>query len=235
MPSYYQVFFFDIFAIIIKLEFLMQNLSKVTKLVLDFGGVIYTISHDQQKSVFAKLGIKNFDELYSHAIQSSLFADFECGKISNDIFRTKVKKIIGKEISDEELDHAWNSILVGFPDDTIHLLEHLKHHFTLYLLSNTNAIHYDVYTREFLNRYGYDFKLLFEKIAWSFLVKKRKPSEDIFKYVISEFDLNQENALFIDDTRTNIVHAEKAGIPSYWLQHGKRLCDLFDENYKLKL
>lgn len=213
----------------------MNSSPSVSKLILDFGGVIYTISHQKQQETFVKLGLDNFDELYSHAIQLPLFAQFECGKISGDEFRENIKTLLGNKFSDAQIDLAWNSILVGFPEDTVRFLELLSKHYTLYLLSNTNVIHYDVYINQFNKTFGYDFNTLFEKTYWSFKVGKRKPNKDIYDQLISECCITPKNTLFIDDTQLNTTTAEKAGIPSYWLKPGEHLQDIFNADLSLKL
>lgn len=209
--------------------------TEINALILDFGGVIYNISHQQQFETFAKLGIKNFQQLYSHALQNPLFADFECGKINNDTFRNEACKLIGKNLTHKEIDVAWNSILVGFPAENVKFLEQLKKHYRLYLLSNTNTIHYEIYIKEFRDKFGYDFNELFEKTFWSFKIGMRKPNEDIYKWVKSEIDLKHSTPLFIDDTKINIDAAINNEIPSYWLEPGKKLRDLFDKDFRLKL
>lgn len=213
----------------------MQQQSKnIRALVLDFGGVIYEISHQIQKETFARLGIGNFDELYSQARQSPLFADFERGRVTNDEFREAVRSFIGDRVGREEIEEAWNSILVGFPEENVRFLEALKNHYDLYLLSNTNAIHYDVYTEEFIRKFGYDFNSLFRKTFWSFRVGMRKPDAEIYRHVISESGGDKASMLFIDDTEANVAASVKSGLPALWLRPGQTLRDLFDENLALK-
>ncbi|MEI2419994.1 hypothetical protein V6O07_06950, partial [Arthrospira platensis SPKY2] len=60
------------------------------------------------------------------------------------------------------------------------MLEDLRKHYNLYLLSNTNAIHYELFINDFTKKYGYDFNSLFVKPYWSFEVGLRKPEEAIY-------------------------------------------------------
>lgn len=212
-----------------------HNFSGVNALILDFGGVIYTISHEQQAATFLKMGIGNFARLYSHALQDPLFKDLECGKIEEGFFKNELRQRFGIKLSDREIDLAWNSILVGFPEENVRFLEMLGKKYRLYLLSNTNAIHYKVFINDFFDRFGYDFNSLFEKTFWSFQIGKRKPNPDIYHYVMKETSLNPENTRFVDDTKINAEAAEKNGMPAIWLAPGKKLKDIFDENLKLRL
>jgi len=213
----------------------MHNNSKIKNLILDFGGVIYQISHTKQMEYFKGLGVKNFEYLYSQAIQNPLFEELEIGSVSNDDFMAELKKMLPGNISADEIGHAWNSILVGFIDDAVSLLKKLKKKYNLFLLSNTNAIHYNIYMPEFNQKYGYDFEELFAKAYWSFKIGLRKPGHEIFNYVLEDVGLIAGNCLFIDDSIQNTVAADECDIKSIWLKPGLGLTDLFDDNLGLIL
>ena len=211
----------------------MKDNPKIKNLILDFGGVIYQISHQKQKETFMEFGFEQFDDLYSQAIQNPLFGKLETGSISNDEFREALVKILPGNISADRIDHAWNSILIGFFADAVSLLKKLNKKYNLFLLSNTNAIHYNIYMSEYSQKYGYDFEELFTKAYWSFKVGLRKPGHEIFNYVLEDACLFAGNCLFIDDSIQNTVAADKCGIKSIWLKPGLELADLFDEGLNL--
>jgi len=213
----------------------MIKTRKIQNLVFDFGGVIYQIDFDRQKKAFLDLGIEKFESLYSQAQQNSLFCDLETGKIADQIFREKLERLIGKKIPVFLLDEAWNSILVGYYYNSVRLLQMLKPKYRLYLLSNTNAIHYKFYTEQFIKQFGFDLNKLFDCAYWSFKMGMRKPDQEIFYKIIIENEFTQENTLFIDDTIENVESAEKAGLTSYWLKAETDLPDLFDGNLMINL
>jgi putative hydrolase of the HAD superfamily len=213
----------------------MLKTEKIQNLVFDFGGVIYQIDFDRQKRAFLDLGIGSFEKLYSQDEQNLLFCDLETGKITNDIFRERLVGLTMKKISYAMVDRVWNSILIGYYDNRVHLLQKLKTKYHLYLLSNTNAIHYKFYTDQFLKHFGYNLNSLFHRTYWSFEIGMRKPEPEIFEKIITENELTHENALFIDDSIQNVESAENAGLPSYWLQSETDLLDVFDANLNVKL
>jgi glucose-1-phosphatase len=210
------------------------NPDKISNIILDFGGVIYQIDHDKQIDAFKALGVSDFEALYSQAIQSPLFEQFECGMISPDKLLEEVTGLLGQNmVSKQQVYDAWNSILVGFSDKTVKLLEDLRTRYNLYLLSNTNSIHYDLFINDFAKRYAYDFNSLFVKPYWSFKVRLRKPEEAIYKFVLTDSNLNPAETLFIDDSPQNIKGSIKAGLPALLLGQGINLNNLFDEKLKL--
>jgi len=208
--------------------------ENIHNLVFDFGGVIYQIDFNRQKKAFSDIGIQGFEKLYSQANQNSLFCDLETGKLSEHDFREKLAGLIGKSLSTEKIDELWNSILIDYFHGNVSLLQKLKSRYRLFILSNTNSIHYQFYARQFMNKYGYDLNELFEKSYWSFKIGMRKPNNDIFEKIITENGLTRQNALFIDDTIQNIESAEQCGLTSYHLKKADDLMDLFDENLNLK-
>lgn len=104
--------------------------------------------------------------------------------------------------------------LAGYASRKSWIIEKASRHYRLFLLSNTNQIHFEKYTRDFKLRYGYDFEDLFEKAYWSFRIHQSKPNPEIFKYVLEDSCLNAAETLFIDDTLENVLSARNAGINS---------------------
>lgn len=213
----------------------MKKTTEAKNLVFDFGGVIYQIDHQKQIEAFQALGLTDFELYYSHAMQKPLFADFEKGLISEDDFRKEIKGFLKMNLSDNQVDDLWNSILVDYMPESVDLLVRLKERYRLFLLSNTNSIHYRVYINQFNKKYGYDFNTLFQKTYWSFLTGLRKPEAEIFHFVMKNNSMKREETLFIDDSLQNVDASKKAGMPSLWLKPGRRLIDFFDENSGLIL
>jgi putative hydrolase of the HAD superfamily len=211
----------------------MSEKINIQNLILDFGGIIYQISHQIQKEAFTDLGIENFDELYSHAIQNPLFAQFETGSVSIEEFRNTLAGMLPGKFSDNDIDAAWNSILVAYIPNMVSLLALLSKKYRLFLLSNTNAIHYEVYIPEFKNQYGYQFNELFEKAYWSFKIGLRKPNHEVYKFVLDDSNLRPEECLFIDDTQKNVEAAMECGINAVCLGPAQQLSDLFDQELNL--
>ncbi len=203
----------------------------IKNIIFDFGGVIYDIDHTKTKDAFVKLGLKDFDTLYGHAIQSKLFEDFEIGKISPDNFREEIRSYISSNISDNQIDEAWNALLLGFNLKRLDLLEKVNEQYRIFLLSNTNQIHFLKYMDELnhMNRLE-SFKKLFEKLFFSHQIGMRKPDHKIFYYALSESHIKPEETVFIDDYDLNIIAANKCGLKGIHLKPNQNISDLFDQN-----
>lgn len=190
----------------------------IKNIIFDLGGVVLNIDFQLSAQAFQKLGIKNFDTLYSRAVQNSLFEDLEMGLISGKKFREELRLLSNMNLSDQEIDKAWNAIILDFPKERMDLIKLISENYSCYLLSNTNKIHYDVYQQDLRNRLGIDgLESLFIKTWFSHDLQMRKPNLDIFKFALSDANLNPNETLFIDDSIQNIEAAEKVGIRTLFL------------------
>jgi len=206
------------------------NLEKYDTLIFDFGGVIINIDYNLSVKAFEKLGFNGFDNWYSQAEQHKLFDDLETGKIGADGFYNEVRRISKLDITNNQIEEAWNALLLNLPEQIISILEKLSQSHQLFLLSNTNEIHANSFSNQIENMYGWNnFKNLFEKVYLSHEINLRKPNLDIFEFVINTHQLNTNRTLFIDDSKQHIDGAIKAGIDAYFLdvKKGESILGLF--------
>jgi putative hydrolase of the HAD superfamily len=204
------------------------NSRNYQALIFDLGGVLLNIDYQASKRAFEALGVDDFDAHFSQLSQSHLFDDFERGKLSPANFRKAIKKEIRINCSDKEIDHAWNAMLLDFPLHRIELLETLSNQLPLYLFSNTNAIHIDLFKERMsslglLNRFEKAFKTRY----YSFEIGRRKPDAESFRFILAENNLSPESTLFIDDSPQHIEGAKKVGIESILLSPKTDISQLF--------
>jgi glucose-1-phosphatase len=210
-------------------SFVIRN--SIKNIIFDFGGVICNIDVNLTRKAFVNLGLKNFDTGDSITSTSGLFEGLETGAITPARFREQMRQFFECGITDEQIDGAWNSLLLDIPEPRIRLLEELSKRYRIFLLSNSNKIHYDCYVKTFREQFGYaDFDALFEKAWFSFRIGLKKPSQEIFRHVLQEASLDPAETLFIDDTLVHVEGAGAAGIHAYHLRidAGEGIMDLFD-------
>src|SRR5580704_11288546 len=116
--------------------------KKINTIIFDLGGVLFDIDYKFTQEAFSQLGVTtNFDAVYSQQKQAGIFDEFEKGNISPAQFREGLRKWLPENITDQQIDNAWNALLIGFPAGKVKLLNKLKKKYNLFLLSNTNEIH----------------------------------------------------------------------------------------------
>lgn len=189
-------------------------MEKIRNIIFDYGNVIFEINFKKAQEALLQLGINNVEEFFAHTNHHHLFNDFETAAISPAEFRAGIREASqNKEITDEQIDAAWNSLLIGVPPNIHEVLLKVKEKYRTFLLSNNNEIHYnwivDYLKREFDMP---DNSSLFERAYYSQQMFLRKPNVEIFEQVLKENNLIPEETLFIDDSPQHLVGAKKAGM-----------------------
>jgi putative hydrolase of the HAD superfamily len=197
---------------------------KPKAIIFDLGGVIVNLNYDATAKAFKDLGIENFDEVYSKRKQERLFDDFEKGITSPLDFRNIIRKNIPQQVTDVQIDKAWNAMLLDVPPERIKWLQQLSKKYRIYLLSNTNEIHIKAITHSLIDTYGENiFERTFEKIYYSSRMNKRKPDAEIFEYVLRENKLIADETLFVDDSEQHIKGAEKIGLNVFQMKTNEEI------------
>lgn len=197
-------------------------------IIFDLGGVILNLSVDSTLRQFAALSslpVEKVIEIY-HAQPE--FLAYEKGEITNDQFRTALRKLFGLTADDIALDTCWNAMLGDIPPERIELLRELKSKYRTYLLSNTNALHLDCFSGIVRKTHNIDsLDPLFHKTYYSHLMKMRKPDPEIFEYVLKENNLNAGETIFLDDNTANLRGAASVGIQTFHVTHPDTIFSLF--------
>ncbi|MGE0088513.1 MAG: HAD family hydrolase [Bacteroidales bacterium] len=194
-----------------------MNKDYIKNIIFDLGGVIINLDTQKTASEMKNLGFDDFEKSYSLLNQIDLFDLLEKGLITPEQFRMEIRKHISKSVSDAQIDEAWSAMLLDFPKDRIKLIQYVKRKYRIFLLSNTNKIHFDKYNSDFNAVYGFSFNTLFEKAYYSFEIGHRKPDLDIYMHVLKHSNLIPEETLFIDDSEANIKTAKLLGIQTLWI------------------
>ncbi len=189
----------------------MKNLKNI---IFDYGNVIFEINFKRSQSALLQLGITNIEAFFAYKNHNQLFDNFETNTISPSEFRAGIRKAAhNQDLSDQQIDDAWNSLLIGVSANNHDVLLKMKAKYRTFLLSNNNAIHYDWIVKHIKENYSINnYDNYFEKAYFSHLMELRKPNLDIFEQVIKENDLNPSETLFIDDSPQHIEGARKAGL-----------------------
>ncbi|MBI1836987.1 MAG: HAD-IA family hydrolase [Flavobacteriia bacterium] len=200
--------------------------EEIEAIIFDLGGVIINLDYSLTTKAFQDLGLKNFEEIYAQANQSTLFDDFETGKISAQHFVNLLLPYLPIGISANKVVHAWNAMILDFPVERLELLLELKQKRKLILLSNTNEIHLQAVNRSLSKVTDKPLSYFFDEIYLSHEIGMRKPTTAIFEYVCEEQNLNVNRTLFIDDTIRHVEGARLTGLKGYHLKCNETILEL---------
>ena len=202
--------------------------AKIKNIIFDLGGVILDIDENIVYKELEKLGINIMELAHSKELMDIL-SKFDIGVYTAPTFRKKCKEMLGQEkMTDQKFDSLWNAMLLDIPRERIEAIEQVKKHYKIFLMSNTNEIHYDLYVRDLQLRFGYhEFDELFNKSYFSFAEHLEKPDLRFFELILDHEHLLPEETLFIDDTAENIKAAQSLGIRTYHIRRDELVRNLF--------
>jgi len=199
----------------------------IKNIIFDLGGVILEIDYQLTEKAFIELGCENFGLAYSQAMQSSLFDDFEEGKIDEAAFFYKLKHLTGIHVTYKALKDSWNAMLLSLPEQNYHLLKSLQGKYRLFLLSNTNQTHISAFTKLVEKVCPIEeFEGFFEKVYYSNHMGLKKPNVSPLLKILLENKLSASETLFIDDSAQHVKGAAKTGVHSVLLPKGKSVEEL---------
>lgn len=209
-------------------------MTKFRNLIFDIGNVLVDIDYTVPIAEFQKLVPPNtdfrFETVVSYTNQHNIFDLFEKGKVTVPQFRDGLKQLLKPDVTDAEIDLAWNSILINYPLAKFELLKQLKTRYYTLALSNINELHVqaiDIAAAQLLNedRFGN----FFHKAYYSNEMGWRKPEKEIYEMLIQQENLNRAETFFVDDKLENIEMAREVGLQAYQLTERDKLDELLRE------
>ncbi len=206
----------------------MNNYNNISTIIFDLGGVLCDLDIDRCILNFKQLGLENFEHYLNNFGQSGFFMQLEKGLITAAEFRDEVRTLTSKPLTDEQINEAWNSFLVGIPTEKLDLIIELRKKFRIVLLSNTNIIHFPDTVARFFTYNGMSTSDYFDKCYLSYEMKMAKPDEEIFNALLEAEQVSANECLFLDDGQKNIEQAAKLGIQTYLVKAGEDLSWLVD-------
>ena len=188
-------------------------MNNIKILLFDFGSVLYKIDLIKTFNAFQNLSedenfkkSQDFIDFYS----LPLFLDYECGLISTNQFLNELENQFKMYVDKKSLINAWNELLLGLHDNSIKVLKKLNEKYPLYLLSNTNELHFSYFSMQCKELFE-----LFEKLYLSFELKTRKPDIEIFEQILKDLKFLPDEILFIDDLQINLDTASNLGFNTF--------------------
>lgn len=187
----------------------------IKNLIIDFGGVLIDLDRQRCLDNFSKLGMSDVESSLDIYHQQDFFQKYEKGLITTAEFRDVIRSKTEKPATDAQIDDAWNSFLMNIPAYKLDLLLNLRKDYVVYLLSNTNELHWEWSCKHVFPYKTFRVKDYFEHIFLSYKMKMAKPDAGIFQKVLDETGIVPQETLFIDDSDANCRTAEALGISTY--------------------
>ena len=195
---------------------------KIKNIIFDLGGVLIDLDFNKTYQKLADYSGIDLADLLKMGTQDGVFLDYEKGLISSEDFIEEVKMLIGKGLTNNQIIDAWNAMLLDIPVERLRFVEKLKRKYNLVVLSNTNALHVESFSRTMDEVFGVgNYHSLFNKIYYSHEVHMRKPELTIFQHVLKDSNMRPEETLYFEDNLDNISAAEELNIVAYQVPQNK--------------
>jgi putative hydrolase of the HAD superfamily len=191
----------------------MGSKTTTKAILFDFGNVIINIDVEKAILAFSELTFKSPARVNQLFADAEVFKKYETGYYSDDEFRDVIRQILSYPLNDQEIDQAWNALLLDVPKKRLDFLEYIKMKYPIYLLSNTNNIHIEQCKQYFRTKFGIpNFETIFSETFLSYKMGLWKPDYKIYDAAISKIGCKPEEILFLDDNQDNIDAATDLGI-----------------------
>jgi FMN phosphatase YigB (HAD superfamily) len=182
---------------------------KITTITFDLGNVLVRVDHLRFCRRLATLTALSPQEVYAQVFESGLEPGYDTGRLTSREFYHRVAAHFGVALPYPRFCDLWCDLFDPM-EGMAELVERLASRFPLFLLSNTNALHFD-YIKE---RFG---ALLqpFRAFVLSYVVGSRKPEPAIYQSLIRQTGRPPEEILFLDDKATFVEAARGQGLTAW--------------------
>ena len=184
----------------------MDRKTETIKAILfDMGNVLIFFDAKRSSKAFSEaVGVPE-DKIWQTFFISELERSYTRGEISSEEFYRRVVEHFPKKIDFATFAKLWNDIFTQ-NHEMEELLKKLKKHYLLYMISNTNDLHFEHICKHF-SITGH-----FNGYFPSHVVGHRKPDKAMFEHVLEEIKLRPDETVFIDDIAEFVESAKRLGI-----------------------
>ncbi|HZT32896.1 MAG TPA: HAD family phosphatase [Bryobacteraceae bacterium] len=148
---------------------------------------------------------------------TDLVQRFETGLLEPEPFVRQLSGILGLRVDYAGFCRIWSSIFLPDPLLPESLLAGLRKNYHLLLLSNTNAIHFEMIRETYpILRHFHDFVL-------SYRVKAMKPSPLIYRAAVEKAGCRPEECFFTDDIPAYVDAARREGMDAVQFQSREQI------------
>jgi putative hydrolase of the HAD superfamily len=174
-------------------------------IIFDLGKVL--VHFDFKRGYRALEGLCPYSaaEIPKRVATTDLVERFETGLIEPRDFVSEFSRLLCLDVDYDRFCGIWSSIFAGTPVPES-MLEGLAARYRLLLLSNTNAIHFEMI------RANYPLVRHFHHLILSYEVKAMKPRPEIYRAAVERAGCRPEECFYTDDIAEYVEGARRLGI-----------------------
>lgn len=198
--------------------------------VFDLGNVILPFEHHQiadklyETSVVKDRWTPGDIFRFLFDLEKGLVNDYETGRMSTNEFFQKLKQKYRLEMELEEFKEIWNDIFNEDPEVSRIILYLKDRGYPIFLLSNTNELHFSYIMERFPIIHHFDEWIL------SFEVGIKKPHRGIYDMIFEKRAIERHEVFYIDDVPEYVRAAAGYGIPGIVFREASDIWKVINEN-----
>lgn len=178
----------------------------VKALLFDLGRVLVNVDFDMGYSRMAALSGLTLEEVRDRLQSSRLAYAFESGLMPSSEFASRVSELMGVSPCFEQFADIWYSVFHEGPLIPEEFIAGLHERYRLVLLSNTNALHYEMLEPRLPVLKHFDAYTLSYKLG------SQKPAPAIYRDAIVKAGCEPGECFYTDDIAEYIDGARASGI-----------------------
>lgn len=192
-------------------KFLTMTASSlpIAAIAFDLGNVLVRVDHLRFCRRLGKLAGRTPQEVHTAVFQTDLEPGYDTGQISSREFHRRLQAHFRLDLPYSRFREFWTQIFDPL-DDMAEVAGRLARRYPLYLLSNTNEMHFHYIEERFP-----DLLMHFRAFILSYRVGSRKPEPQIFQALIREIGLRPEQILYTDDKEDFVSAARTHGLVAW--------------------
>ncbi len=184
----------------------------IKAIIFDLGKVLIPFSLERGYTALAPHCQYPLDQIPFRVSSTDLVTRFEEGKVTPDDFVRQFSELLGLKLDRPQFCELWSSIFLPATLISEDLLEKLHRRYRLVVLSNTNAIHFDMV------RERYPLLRHFDGYVLSHEVGALKPDPRMYRTAIERAQCRPEECFFTDDIASYVEGARRMGIDAVQFQ-----------------
>jgi len=176
-------------------------------LLFDLGRVVLDIDFARAAARWAHHGKCDIADVNARFKSDEALRQYESGKIDEATYFAGLRKMLGVDITHEQLLEGWNAIFIGEMPGIAPLLKRAAKRLPLYALSNTNPPHIAHFSKVHADVLGH-----FRQLYLSSSIGLLKPDRAAYDHVVKAIGAPASRVVFFDDLADNIAGARAYGL-----------------------
>jgi len=181
----------------------------IAAVAFDLGNVLVKVDHLRFCRGLAELAGWPPQEIYAAVFQSGLEHGYDRGRLSSREFHRRLQARFRLDLPFPRFRNLWNEIFDPL-EDMQEVVARLARRYPLYLLSNTNPLHFRYVREHFASLLKH-----FRALILSYRAGSRKPEAAIFQALLREVGLPAARILYIEDNEDFVAAARTHGLTAW--------------------